>query len=180
MFGIDEDIAGCRVLGQDTSFLDEPSAYADGLSRLSRQRREKAASFRFAKDRKESAAAAIMLDRLLAERGLREADMSYCESSEGKPSFEGYPDLFFSLAHSGNAAVAALSLRPVGIDLEYLPDFPYDMAEPRLWTEMEAVGKLLGCGVGCYVDSGAFAKPDNISTLHIEQESYLICLATTK
>lgn len=180
MFEIDEDIADCRVLGQDTSFLDGPSAYADGLSRLSQHRREKAAGFRFDKDRKESVAAAIMLDRLLAERGLHEADMSYLESGEGKPSFEGYPGLFFSLAHSGNAAVAALSSHPVGIDLEYLPDFPYDMAEPHRWTEMEAVGKLLGCGVGCFVDSGTYAKPNNISTLHIEKESYLICLATTK
>lgn len=39
-------------------------------------------------------------------------------SSRGKPCFSGQPDRWFSLSHSGGAALCALSDGPVGVDVE--------------------------------------------------------------
>ena len=177
VFSVDFEIEGCRVLGRDTSFLDEPGAFESALSSISSQRREKACAYVFDTDRKMSVAASLLLDRLLSERGLSEANMVYDEDSEGKPSFRGYPGLHFSLAHGHSAAIAALADVPVGVDIEHLPSFLYDVAEPYQWTKMESVGKLVGCGVGGYIDNGIFKQPDNVRTLHIEKGDYLVCLA---
>ena len=173
------DIAerGCRAIGAFVDVLKEPGALEGAWAGASDYRRAKASSFRFEKDRHLSLLAGVLLDELLRERGLRELDMDYAESENGKPSFVGVPELFFSLAHSGRMAVAALSDFPVGIDVEHLPSFPRDIAEPYLWCEMEAVGKLLGCGVGVYVDGAAYCRPDGITVRHIPTGDYLVCLA---
>ena len=144
---------------------------------LSPSRRGKALSYRFDKDRELSVLSSVLLDRLLCRRGLREKNMAYMVGDLGKPSFEGYPDLHFSIAHSGTMAAAMLGDVPVGADVEHLPDFPRDLADPVQWTEMECVGKLLGCGVGCYVDGKDFDKPDCVKTRHIPLEDYLLCAA---
>lgn len=39
-------------------------------------------------------------------------------SSRGKPLFQGMPDRWFSLSHSGGMALCALSGQPVGVDVE--------------------------------------------------------------
>lgn len=177
MFQLDLDIGGCRVLGRDASFLSSPGAYSAALNRLSEYRKAKAVALHFEADRQMSVAAGLLLDELLRERGYSEREMSYAEGSDGKPSFPAHPEMFFSIAHAGGAAVAALSDAPVGVDIERLDGFPYDIAEPRRWTEMEAVGKLLGCGVGCYVDAGRFEKPEDTSTSHMEKDGYIVCIA---
>ena len=168
---------GCRAIGAFVDAFDRPGAFDEALANASGHRRRKVASMRLEGDRRLSLLAGVLLDELLRERGLRERDMAYVESENGKPSFAQHPDLHFSLAHSGQMAVAALAQVPVGIDVERLPEFPYDIAEPRLWTEMEAVGKLLGCGVGVFVDGGAYRRPGGICVRHASAGDYLVCLA---
>ena len=41
-------------------------------------------------------------------------------SPRGKPLFQGLDDRWFSLSHSGGLALCALSLRPVGVDVELI------------------------------------------------------------
>lgn len=175
---VEKDIANCTFIAADIAWLHERyNSYEDALGALSPSRRGKALSYRFDKDRELSVLSSMLLDQLLRRRGLREKDMAYTVSDLGKPSFEGYPDLHFSIAHSGRIAAAMLGDAPVGADVEYLPGFPRDLADPFQWTEMECVGKLLGCGVGCYVDGEKFDKPACVKTQHIPFGDYLLCIA---
>ena len=80
-------------------------------------------------------------------------------------------------AHSAGMAVGALSDKPIGVDVEYLSSFPYDIAEPYAWTEMESVGKLLGCGVGTFVDSGIYERPADVTVEHFKLGDHLVCIA---
>lgn len=83
----------------------------------------------------------------------------------GKPYLPAYPELHFSLSHSGDFVVCAISSVPVGVDLE-LPRpvhpgiaarwfSPAEQAllkqEPSaffdLWMAKEAVLKEIGCGL---------------------------------
>ena len=103
--------------------------------------------------------------------------MTYVVGEFGKPTFVDHADLHFSLAHSTGMAVGALADVPIGVDVEHLPSFPYDIAEPFSWTEMESVGKLIGCGVGTFVDSGFYERPDGVVVEHFELGDHLVCIA---
>ena len=177
-FAIDITQHGCRVAGAFVDVFDAPGAFDEALANASEHRRRKVASFRFEKDRRLSLLAGALLDELLCERGLREHNMAYVEGENGKPALADYPNLHFSLAHSGQMAVAALAESLVGIDVEYLPLFPHDISEPYSWTEMEAVGKALGCGVGDFVDGATYSRPAGFEVSHmVIGDDYLACLA---
>lgn len=168
---------GCHVAVGRTDALADGQAFEEALARVSAWRRAKAQAFRFAKDRRLSLLAGLLLDELLADYGLREQDMAFGEGDRGKPVFQNRPELHFSLAHSQDMAVAALARMPVGVDVEHLAAFPRDLAEPFLWTEMESVGKLLGCGMGDFVDGGDYRRPADVAIEHIELGDYLVCIA---
>lgn len=175
--GLDIRDNGCRVIAARADALEDADTFEEALAHVSDHRRLKAKSFRFAKDRQLSLLAGLLLDELLRDYGLRERDMAYLVGPQGKPEFADRSDLHFSLAHSGSMAVAALSTSPVGVDVEHLPSFAYDVAEPYGWTKMESVGKLLGCGVGTFVDGAAFRVPAGVSVEHVELGDYLVCIA---
>lgn len=88
--------------------------------------------------------------------------------ADGKPVFARYPDLHFSLSHSGDLGLCALSDRPVGADIELvrprragLPAYVLRGAEYErylalggdwpafytLWTEKESIIKYTGEGL---------------------------------
>ena len=90
--------------------------------------------------------------------------------SRGKPGFTDSP-VHFSLAHSGNLAVALLSDAPCGVDVERVrPEVSRRLRGRCLsareqeqlgffecWTKKECIGKLDGRGIG--------AHPAHIDTL---------------
>lgn len=166
-----------RLIGALTGTFDADVSFEASLGNVSAHRRRKALAFRFEKDRRLSLLAGLLLDDLLQEHGLRERDMAYVENEHGKPALSAPVDWHFSLAHSHEMAVAALSSNPVGVDVEHLPSFAYDIADPSRWTIMEAVGKALGIGVGGYVDAAQFAVPDDFETEYLECGDYLVCVA---
>ena len=168
---------GWRLIAADDGQISSSASFDAALSRVSSYRREKALAFRFEKDRRTSLLAGLLLDELLAGCGLRERDMIYEVGEFGKPMLAGHENLHFSLAHSAGMAVGALSTVPIGVDVERLPGFPRDVAEPYEWTEMESVGKLLGCGVGTFVDSGNYERPANVMVEHFALGEYLVCVA---
>ena len=168
---------GWRLIAADDDQLSSPAAFDAALQLVSGYRRKKALAFRFEKDRRTSLLAGLLLDELLADCGLRERDMTYEVGEFGKPTLVGFENLHFSLAHSTGMAAGALSNAPIGVDVERLPGFPHNVAEPYEWTEMESVGKLLGCGVGTFVDSGNYERPANVSVEHFALGDYLVCIA---
>ena len=169
--------AGWRFVAASDDQVAASEVFDAALPHVSAHRRAKALSFVFEKDQRASLLAGLLLDELLSERGLRERDMVYEVSELGKPTFVEHADLHFSLAHSAGMAVGALSDAPIGVDVENLVGFPYDIAEPYNWTEMESVGKLIGCGVGVFVDTGVYARPADVSVEHFVLGDHLVCIA---
>ncbi len=62
--------------------------------------------------------AALTLKAGFASYGINEKDVIYGAKGNGKPFAVNYPNIRFSLAHSGDMAIAAFSDREIGIDLE--------------------------------------------------------------
>ena len=151
-----------------TVLIAVSTAYPVNEGELSKERLSKAASFRNADDRVRSLRAGWALDAALRTVGLRERDVTVVYDDHGKPVLQDHPHLHFSLSHSGEWAVCALSDVPVGVDVELIR--PIDAArlvnrwlpaeqaaewetDPsierffKLWTRRESLLKAQGVGL---------------------------------
>ena len=93
-------------------------------------------------------------------------EFSYGE--HGKPFLKNYPDWHFNISHCKNAVCCVLSRENVGIDIEEIKEYKESLATYicndkellslhnsdnqeddfyKLWTEKEAVFKMLGSGI---------------------------------
>lgn len=127
--------------------------------RCSSARRNKADGCLRREDRVRSLAATAMLEKALASVGLREADVFYGSGEGGKPLLLEYPDLHFSLSHSGSYAVCVIADRPVGVDVEtqrniskalrrrYFSEEEQAADPVRVWVLKESFCKMTGRGL---------------------------------
>lgn len=97
-----------------------------------------------------------------------ETDVSL--GADGKPYYGAHPDIHFNISHSGRWAAAVLAEQAVGLDIQtvnetvrwkavaersFAPSMQRRLEgspDPKqefyhLWTELEAYGKYLGCGL---------------------------------
>lgn len=162
-------LADCRVL--------EDQALAECLPpMLPAARQEKLTRLREGQPRRLSLGAGLLLVHALREEGLHPAD--YTVDSYGRPSFPSLPDFHFSLSHSGETAMCAVSAKAIGCDVEerrsvdlrlaerffhpdewaYLSSLPQEAREEdffRLWTRKESYMKALGLGFSLPLSSFA-------------------------
>jgi 4'-phosphopantetheinyl transferase len=107
---------------------------------LSADERERAARFRFDRDRDRYIAGRGLLRRLLAAYTGREAaDLSFRYGAYGKPELEG-PGPHFNLSNSGPLALIALSATAeIGVDLELAQD---DFSRERIAERFFSPGEV--------------------------------------
>ena len=155
--------------------LRDPELFARGLSSVSEQRREKVARLRAEGARRLSLGAALLLDRLLADAGFPPAG-AFAFGEQGKPYLPDRPGVHFSLSHSGDRVLCALSEAGIGCDVEgprrcelalsrrffhpdetawlfALPPREQDAAFRRLWTLKESYVKAVGLGLSLPLDA---------------------------
>lgn len=130
-----------RLLLADVLPLDDPALYDALYAGASASRRAAAEAYRFRKDRNLSIGAAALLDRGLAAFGLRERDMSYGRTADGKPFFRNAPDIHFSISHSSSKVAVALSDREVGCDIERMDDIDMAVGE-RFFSREEYLSAM--------------------------------------
>lgn len=162
---------GTRLYAANVRWLQQEHAFRRALERVGRDRREKALSYRFAKDRALSLGAGLLLNLAVGREAPwipvpPEVRLGAC----GKPflAADGAPRI--SLSHSGEYAVCAIGSEEVGADIEQvvaadadvarrcfegrellraLPDGSRPDAEEffRIWTMKESFIKLIGTGL---------------------------------
>lgn len=153
-----------------TDALKTTGAFDTLCDSLSARRREKIARTRLDADKRLLLGAGLLLDRALRPFGLREQDAEIILREHGKPYLAGRDDLFFSLSHSGNVALCAVSDHELGADVQAHRDVREELlrricteseyaalasctpAEKkklflRLWTAKESYLKYLGTGL---------------------------------
>lgn len=118
-----------------TQFEDK-ALFQEKLRLLSPYRQQKTAQLKQEKDKYRSLGAGLVLDYALKEYGLRERHMEYVLGKWGKPSFKEYPEIYFSLSHSGAYAVCSIGENPVGNDIERIRQGRLKVAD-RFFTEEE-------------------------------------------
>ena len=153
----------------------ENGRWRDLLAELPDHRQQKALSCRFPADQARSAGAGWLLQYALLQAGIPVTQQHFSKTELGKPYLEEHPDIHFSLSHSGNWAVCAVSCDPVGVDVE-LPRCTLDIGKRffrpeelegldalphllcrdqlnRLWTAKESFVKALGGGLTIALNS---------------------------
>jgi len=181
------------LLSENITDFDFDAALAD----ISEQRREQALKFKFEQGRR-----LCVLAYLLLKQGLREVygitDNPIFEYNEhGKPAIIGHPEIYFNLSHCKQAAVCAISDRPVGIDVESIREYKdslvhYTMNDEeikeiesaknpaaafiRLWTMKEAALKLIGTGISDDLKTVLTCHPEFHYSTHVTPNYiYTVC-----
>ena len=148
---------------------------------------------------KKLSAAAGMLARIAIGQCLKISPdtISFRKGKNGKPYAENL-DIHFSLSHSGNLAVCAVSDQPVGIDVEEMRPVDYRVAEKmftqeereyvflttrrkqqrffEIWTKKEAYVKRLGKSISDFPNFNVHKNPE-VYTL--QNKKYIISISKT-
>ena len=106
------------IYWMDAGLLKDSALFDRLLAGCSPERRGAVEALRKEAGRRESLAAACLLDQALRPFGLREREMVYGRTGAGKPVLRDRPGLHFSLSHGGEVATCAVADRPVGVDVE--------------------------------------------------------------
>lgn len=152
------------------------------LAEISGQRCEQALKFKHELGQRLCVLAYQLLKRGLNEMyGIRENPL-FEYNEHGKPAIVGHPEIYFNLSHCKEAAVCAISDRPIGVDVESVRAFKdslvrYTMNDAevrqietsedqavafiRLWTMKEAALKLIGTGIS--KDMKEVLRQENLS-----------------
>lgn len=143
-----------------------------------------------------SVAAGNLVRKAIAkELNMNPADLRFRTGKNGKPFVEN-ARVQFSISHSGDIAVCALSNKPVGIDIEQIREVNVKVARRlftpdeqtyvfekwtqvkerffEVWTRKEAYVKMLGKGVSHFPQFSVMGNK-NIQT-HI-RERYIVSVA---
>ena len=146
-------------------------------------RQEKLKAFRHEGARRLSLAASLLLERALHDEGLAAEEIAVTQY--GKPYLPGLPHFHFSLSHSENMALCAVSNEEVGCDIEIPRGFDPKIARRffhktecdwlfshpeeeqsdafyRLWTCKESFMKALGLGLSLELDSFAVIPGEQV------------------
>lgn len=133
------------------------------LPQLPPDRQKKAQTLRKEADKARSVGAGMLLQYALEQAGVPKAQQIFDRTHLGKPFLKHIPEMHFSLSHSGDYVVCAVSHAPVGVDVE-LPRCTMEIAGRffhedelpgtedkdfllRLWTAKESFVKALGGGL---------------------------------
>ena len=170
-----------KVYGTDIRKLPDPREVPELLWELTEERRERTLRYRQPEDRKRSLGAGLLLAKILPCYGV--SPEAVRRGEDGKPHVEG---CCFNLSHSGDVAVCAVGVEPVGCDVEKIAGAPRRVAERffhrneaaylrqcgeaerdtlffRFWTMKESYLKMTGEGMRLSLDRIEFRiEPEGI------------------
>lgn len=185
----------------DVRQFEDEKLFSRALDFVSPYRRQKITLLKHWKDKNRSLGAGIALHRALKDYGLEERIMEYDVGAQGKPYFRYYPDLHFSLSHSGHYAICSIGGAEVGNDIEWVRSGKERLAERffaqaelawirgaksaeeqeermfRIWTMKESFLKVTGLGMSLPLDAFTIIveKDGGVSVQHsINNNSYYI------
>lgn len=150
--------------------IDDPAIFAEWYEKMPAWRRRRIDSMKHESGKALSLGVGVLLHKALTEMGVEEPD-EVCMNEFEKPFYKEYPEIHFSLSHSGVMAMCAISDRPVGCDVEKIRERDLDIAKRfftseeydliksqktdelqtkmffRIWTLKESFVKCIGTGL---------------------------------
>ena len=97
-----------EIFADTTDYFENDEMVRESYENASLRYREKYERMKTPSGKRLELLVSVLLNRALSSYGLSEKDMLYLENDNGKPFFKAYPEILFSVSHSGNAAVVAM------------------------------------------------------------------------
>ena len=185
----------------DVRQLESESAFDKALQAVSPYRRQKIALLKHKKDKNRSLGAALSLNAALRDYELEERSMEYDLEKQGKPVFRYYPEIHFSLSHSGDFAICSIGDVESGSDIEWVRSGKTHLAERffaeeelawirkadsageqedrmfRIWTMKESFLKVTGLGMSLPLKDFAVVMEDADTIFlrhHVNEKIYFM------
>lgn len=173
-----------KLYALNTSVFDDDKLFGEKFNTMSAYRKNKINSYSRVQDKRLSLAAGVLVDMALADFGLHERDMLYFENENGKPYFCDCSDIFFSLSHSGEWAIAVFSDQEIGCDIQKIKKVDLNIAKRffaqdeyayicesenrmdsffSIWTKKESYIKAVGTGLSTLLSSFSVFETDEWS-----------------
>ena len=168
-----------------------PEVFAQDMARLPQWRREKALAYKPLRMQVECVESYLLLvEGLRNEYGV-DFMPTFVVGEHGKPSLLELPDVHFNISHCSRAVVCMIDSVPVGVDVELRGRFKESLARycmnaselerilshpdpdlvfTKLWTQKEAVYKLLASGITDNIRD--ILLPQNTVGMRIETDVY--------
>lgn len=187
--------AHVKLYAADVTPLTDAALYVSARAAVTAQRREKADRYRFDSDKRLALGAGVLLSYGLKKAGIAELPEAFLYGENGKPYIDGQ-DVFFSLSHSGNWALCAVSDCEVGCDIERIKPVDIKLARRfspgeyasilradeekrqslfyRFWTLKESFMKATGLGFSLPLEQFQIELNDGISVIHsVDERSHV-------
>ena len=176
-----------------------PSEYRIMMKKVPPEKQAKIDHFCFLKDAQRSMLGVIMATHAVNEHlGLPGKPLMFGTNHYGKPYLLEYPGLHFNISHSGGYVCCALSMQPVGIDVEeitcaemqiaerffsieeygYLKSFPHEERNHaffEVWTKKESYIKQRGKGLSIPLTSFSVLDMPDMHFCEVVNDGVAIC-----
>ena len=158
-----------------TEALEDQEKFERLYQSVSAYRKMKIDRYKTPAEKRLSLAVGLLLAQALNKEGLDEKSMQVLTKDNGRPYFKDHEEIYFSLSHSGERAMCAVSSRPIGCDVQLLdPSLGIDLEN---WPKMEAYSKASDTPM-VYLMGGksTYSKEFSFKTVELEPDyTYIIC-----
>ena len=128
-----------RIYIATTKALEDEEKFASLYKTVSQYRKQKIDNYKTPAEKRLSLGVGILLQRALEKEGYDEKKLQILSKDNGRPYFKGHEDIFFSLSHSGERVMCAISDEPIGCDVQIISeDAGVDL---ETWPKMESYSK---------------------------------------
>lgn len=131
-------------------------------------RKDKMLRYKHLKGKIQCALGYLLLIHALREESVFKEMPVFSYNKHNKPYLKNYPEWYFNISHSKTAVCCVLSHKEIGIDIEEVKDYKENLAAYicndeelkslyesedktddfyKLWTQKEAVFKMIGSGI---------------------------------
>ncbi len=128
-----------RIYIASTKSLEDAGTFSALYKTVPKYRQKKIDSYKEEKDKRLSLGVGLLLSIALRDAGIDENSLELYHADNGRPCFKGHPEINFSLSHSEERVMCAISEQPVGCDVEFITKDSNE--ETANWTKMECYAK---------------------------------------
>ncbi len=128
-----------QVYIASTKSLENEERFAKLYQTVSKYRQNKIDRYKTPGEKRLSLGVGLLLAMALEKEGYSEKEMTVLAKDNGRPYFKDHEDIFFSLSHSNERVICAISPKPIGCDVEFISE--NSDVDIDTWPEMESYSK---------------------------------------